>query len=153
MRNIKARVIEPNSIHTCHGSIERILYSSKVMPDGKIKLIESGKQNLKEYINSFAGQTDINSIIQRVKMGDTSMLRNGFYGDFTDAPKSYAEFLQLQIDGRKAFDSLPIETKLQFDNDFNKWLMEAGSDSWLDKMSVIKESDQDLVKDEVKADE
>lgn len=135
MRNPNSRIIDPNDIHTCHGSVDRQLYTSKVMPDGTIKLTPSGKQNLKEYINSFAEQTDINSLIQRVKLGDTSVLRNGSFGDFSEMPRTYADFLQLQIDGKKAFDSLPLETKNAFDNNYHLWLATSGTEDWLRKMS------------------
>lgn len=76
-------------------------------------------------------------IIAQLKNGNTSVInrRPMMYGDFTDAPKSYAQALQMVIDGRATFDALPLSVRNKFDNSFEKWFATAGSPDWLTAMS------------------
>lgn len=123
-------------IYTNHGSPEKITYKLKVLPDGTTKLVEAGKENIQEYIQSFADSTDINNIMTRLANGDVSVLNKSVpqFGDFTGMPSNLAEFMQLEIDCKNLFDSLPIETKKQFDMDKNKFLAQAGGIEWFDKV-------------------
>lgn len=131
-------VSDPGSYITCPGSEEHVIYSPKVNPDGTFSLVESGRESIKDKINSFREQTDIAYIIKRIQLGDTSVLRtDGVYGDFTQMPKTFAEALQLQIDGEKQFMSLPLDVRNAFDNDFRKWFATAGSDDWMVKMQPV----------------
>ncbi len=76
-------------------------------------------------------------ILAQLKNGNTSVInrRPMMYGDFTDAPKSYAQALQMVIDGRATFDALPLSVRNKFDNSFEKWFATAGSPDWLTAMS------------------
>lgn len=119
-------------IYTNPGCKEKIKYTLKVGKDGKTSLVESGKEDWQGYIQSFAESTDINTIVTRLANGDVSALNktNGQFGDFTEMPKSLAEFMQLQIDCNNLFDSLPISVKKEFDMDKNKFFANAGSSDW-----------------------
>lgn len=138
MRNEKARVPDPNSFVTSPGETERVVYTSKVQEDGTILLTPCGKENIKEYINSYVDQTDIHYIMQQLSMGNVSVLSNKspMYGDFTEAPKDLRHAMQIMIDGEKAFYDLPLDTRQKFNNDYRQWLVSAGSEDWLKKMSV-----------------
>ena len=137
MRNKKALVVDPNKIFSEAGSDELITYDSKINPDGTVSLVQSGKESISLYINSFKDQTDMSYIIKRIQLGDLSVLNKarGVFGDFSDMPKTYAETLQLKIDAERAFDNLPAEVKKQFNNSFNQWFMNAGSEDWLKLMT------------------
>lgn len=119
------------------GSRIRKLYSAKVDAEGAIALVESGEENLYDYIQSFKDECDINLIVQRCMSGDVDVLskRQGVYADVTDFPQTYAEVLQRVIDGKNAFDDLPLETRAKFDHSFTQW-MAAMDDmpDWLEKM-------------------
>lgn len=130
-------------IFTNPGSPIHILYGPKVQKDGSIELVEIGKENTDEYIQSFAESTDMSFILAKLAVGDTSVLqrRQAFYGDFTSAPSTFAEALQLQIDAANTFDHLPLDVKQKFDNDVNKFMASAGSEDWLKKMDLWKEPD------------
>lgn len=121
------------------GSPYRTVYSPKVDQNGNIELVESGVENTAEFINSFKESTDISVILARVAAGDMSALnqRNGIFGDFTGMPKTYAEFLQLQIDSNNLFNSLPVEVRDKFGNDPNKFLAESGSKEWVEKLGDV----------------
>ena len=150
MRNKHAKIIDPNSIETNPGSDIHIEYSPKVQPDGTIILKESGKTSISEYINSFKEQTDMSYILSRMAAGDTSVLeqRTPFYGNFLEAPKTYAEALQLVIDGEKEFNRLPLDVRNSFDNDFRQWLAQAGTEYWSTKMVLIEKEPEVSVKEE-----
>lgn len=142
MRNNKAAVSDPNQFYTSPGSEDHVIYSPRVNPDGTVSLFESGRESIKERINSFREQTDIAYILKRLQLGDTSVLRSdGAYGDFTQMPKTFAEALQLQIDGEKKFMQLPLDVRNEFDNDFRKWFASAGSEDWLNKMLPVLPDD------------
>lgn len=123
----------------------KTIYSPIVNEDGSISLKPSGKENLQDRIQSFAAECDINTLVARFAAGDLTALNKsqGMYGDFTDMPKTYAEFLQLQIDSKKYFDSLPVEVKHKFDDDSNKFLAQAGSKEWFEIMSSMYSTGQD----------
>lgn len=56
------------------------------------------------------------------------------YGDFTDLPKTYAEFLQAQINAGRIWDTLPVSIKEKFDNNKDLFFVQAGSDVWMEKL-------------------
>ena len=128
-----------NDVFTNSGDPIHIILSPVVNDDGTIDLVESGKENTDDMIQSFAESCDINIILKRVANGETELLqqRKGMFGDFTNMPKTYAEVLQLQIDSNNLFNSLPIEIKQKFDNDANKFFVSAGSKEWIDKLGDI----------------
>lgn len=139
MRNLNSKVRESKLFVTQSGSDVHILYSSKVLPNGQIRLTPSGKESITEKINAQKEFTDMSYIISRLMVGDTSVLRDGaVYGDFTVAPKSLAESLQIIIDGQQKFDALPLDVKNKFDNNYMKWIMQSGSVDWFNKMGLVK---------------
>lgn len=148
MRNEKACIPDPNKFVTNSGETERVVYTSKVMENGTILLTPCGKENIKEYINSFVDQTDINYIVQQLSMGNVSVLNNRspMYGDFTEAPKDLRHAMQIMMDGEKAFYQLPLDVRQKFNNDFRQWLVTAGSESWLKNMGSSA-SDPEQVKE------
>lgn len=129
-----------NSIVSNPGSRYRTLYTSKVLSNGAIVLNESGKEDTFEKIQSFESATDMTYILAKLASGDMSVLNvhPGSYGDFTSAPKTLAEALQMKIDADRVYDSLPVEVKKKFDNDRDKFFASAGSDEWLDKLGMTK---------------
>lgn len=139
------------------GSPEKVLYAPIVKDDGTIELKESGKENLQEYIDSFAEECDINVIVAKFAAGDIGVLnqRVGTFGDFTKLPKTFAEMLQLQIDSKKYFDGLPVEIKQMFNNDCNQFFAQTGTKEWYEIMNSMypqNEKTEDIVveKGEVK---
>ena len=58
------------------GSPIKIRYSYAITKDG-IEVVEAGKINLYEYIQSFKDSVNINTIIARYKAGDLNALLEG----------------------------------------------------------------------------
>lgn len=139
MRNKNACVSDPNIFVTSCGSKYRSVFAPIVCPDGTIQLVESGKEDIQQYIDSFRDQTDMTYILQRMAAGDTSVLnqKEPMFGDFTNMPSTYAEALQLVIDREAQFMKLPLEVRNKFDNDFRKWFAQSGSDDWFEKMDSV----------------
>lgn len=137
MRNKYSKVSDPSSFVTDPGSDIHVIYSGKLCPDGQIRLTESGKESISEKINAEKMFTDISYIRSRLALGDTSVIRPAssvMYGDLTKAPKTLADNLQIFINARSSFDNLPLETRNKFDNNYLKWLQDAGTDEWVKKM-------------------
>lgn len=134
-------VYADNNLVSNSGSPFKTIYSPKVDEEGRIELVEAGVENFQEYIDSFRDSCDIQLIIKRVEQGDLTVLNKavGFYGDVTKLPKTYAELLQLQIDSKKAFDSLPIEVKHKFDDDANVFFATSGTEEWMKKLGIVNE--------------
>lgn len=142
-----------NDIYTDPGDPIRIIYSPVVQKNGDIILEVSGKEDFQAYIQSFRESTDMAYIFASVNAGDMSVLNKvqGAYGDFTKMPSTYAEFLQMQIDAKNTFDKLPHEIKMKFDNDVNKFMVNAGDAEWLEKLGVkiIDNTDPDNIEPKV----
>ena len=100
------------------------LYEARVDNNGTIDLVEAGRENLYDYIQSFKDSCDINTIVKRFAAGDTDVLarRQATYGDFTQLPGTYAELLNTVIQGENYFNSLPLETRAKFNHSFHEWM-------------------------------
>lgn len=94
-----------------------------VKDDGSIELVVDRLEDTDEIIDSYRASTDINNILVRISNGEIGLLnqKNGFYGDFTEFPKTYAEMLDLMHRGEEFFNKLPAETKEKYNNDFNQF--------------------------------
>lgn len=138
MRNKNAKVSDPKKFITSSGAKYHIEYDGSVDKEGNITLKEVGKTDIKASINSYKETTDIDYIRKKIEMGDLSGINQSkpSFGDFTQMPKTMAEALQMQIDAKRAFMKLDIDTRNKFDNDVNKFLVSAGSEEWLKKLGI-----------------
>lgn len=140
MRNKNAKVSDPNSFITDPGSDIHVIYTGRLLESGEVILTESGKESISEKINAEKEFTDISYIMQRLSMGDTSVLRTDVaYGDYRDLPKDMREGLELLVNAERTFDTLPLEIKQKFNGSYLNWLKTSGSDEWNEKMSPKKE--------------
>lgn len=142
MRHENARVSDPNSFVSHSGEKFRVLYDSFRNEDGTISLKAASKKDIKAEINSHAAETDMAVIVQKLMMGDSSVLsvKKPLFGDFTQFPTTYAEAFDLVNRSEKAFESLSPDIKQKFDNDCAKWFSSIGSQEWLDIMGISPES-------------
>lgn len=151
MRNKFAGVSDPHSFISCSGERIHTLYDSRF--DGsRVVLEESGSFDLQERINSFAPYTDISYMLNRLKVGDNSVLscRPALYGDFAGMPDNPTDAINIYHGAERAFSMLSAEEKLTFNNDFRVWLasLMAGSTA-----AVRPVADPEPVVDVNKADE
>lgn len=138
-----------NFVPTYSGELYHTIYRAKVKANGELDLVEDGKEDIKEKINSFRDTTDMQYILRQMALGNTSVLLKspGDYGDFTGMPKTMAEAMQLQIDAERAFYDLPLDIRNNFDNDVHRWLSTAGDEEWAKKMNFVKDNIDDTVKE------
>lgn len=99
----------------------------------------SGKTNRYEKVQSHKEECLIENILSRATL-DPSVLnqRIGQYGDFTQMPKSLAEFQNMAINLENTFKSLPAEVRAKFDNSVDKFIHDAGSKEWFDAVNPKK---------------
>ena len=92
------------------GSPEHITYAGHYDEKGRVVLEESGRENLYDYIQSYAESCDIHVLMKRYANGDVDALsqKQGFYGDFLDFPKTYAEALNHMNEMERRMPRLPM---------------------------------------------
>lgn len=148
-RRIEDRV----RIYTCPGSRTVPEFFKQISDDGVEFLKECGTRDLYDEIQSHKDSVDIHIILAKYASGDTSVLskKQGMYGDFTKAPTSLVEMIQLVNEADRAFLDLPLEVREKFGSSVARWLAEYGTDAWSEKMGFM-DSVNDAVK-EVKVDE
>lgn len=125
-------------ISTNPGNPIKQLFTGSYNERGQVELKEDGTEDLYAYIQSFAESTDIHSILQRYQNGEVDVLEKvqGFYGDITEMPHTYAEALQRIADSEKVFMSLPVEVRAKFGHSFSEFLSASQEADFLDRLGV-----------------
>ena len=123
MRNPKACIPDFASIATPGGSRLKNVYHS-VFDGKKIVLECSGVMDIQEQIESFAPFTDLNYMLHRLSVGDTSVLakRTPMYGDFSRLPDNPVDAINLVHSAERKFIALPVDEKEKYNNDYRVWL-------------------------------
>ena len=124
------------------GSPEHITYAGHYDEKGRVVLEESGRENIYDFIQSHAESCDIHVLMKRYQNGDIDALsqKQGFYGDFLDFPKTYAEALNHMNEMERQFMALPVETREKFGNSFTEFLAASAEPDFLDRLGIKKES-------------
>ncbi len=114
------------------------LYSGSYNERGQLELKEDGTEDLYAFIQSFAESTDIHAILKRYQNGEVDVLEKvqGFYGDITEMPHTYAEALQRIADSEKVFMSLPVDVRAKFGHSFSEFLAASQDSDFLDRLGV-----------------
>lgn len=144
LRNKFSRIPDDfTSFKSPAGDLFHDVLSPSFRSDGTIELKVSDRVDIKKEINSYRDETDMSFILSRLMSGDDSVLnpRPPMYGDFSQLPTSYAEMLNMVIDGERYFDSLPLDIRKNFDNDRAKWFASIGSEPWLSAMGLVRRED------------
>ena len=126
---------------SCSGDREIDVFTPTVRKDGVVQLDVTSKKDIYPDIQSHKDSVDIHVLLTRYANGDLSALENaqGFYGDITDVPRTYAEVFQRLKDGEAAFYQLPVEIREKFGHSFERWLSTSGTDDWKVKMGVVSD--------------
>lgn len=87
-------------------------------------LIETGTIDTQDIIEAYGPLTDINFMLHRLSMGDTSVLssRSPMYGDFSGLPSNPIDAINMVENARASFNSLSGEEKQNYNNDYRVWL-------------------------------
>lgn len=110
--------------HANPGCRLRPIFSPRFDDSGVMELIQTGTEDLYDFIQSFKESVDIHVILDRYRRGDINALSRvqGAYGDFTTVPKTYAEALNALISAENYFNGLPLEVRAQFGHSFQQFL-------------------------------
>ncbi len=124
------------------GSPVKQLYAGSYNECGQVELREDGTEDLYAFIQSFADSTDIHAILRRFENGEVDVLEKvqGFYGDVTEMPKTYAEALQRIADSEKVFMSLPVDVRAKFGHSFSEFLAASNDADFLERLGVQVET-------------
>lgn len=98
--------------------------------DGIKTLVKTGETDIYSLIQAHAPEADIHNILAKFLNGDDSVLNKvvGTFGDFTDCPTTYAEMFDRVQKCKNIFDTLPVDLKEKFDNSYEKFWSDFGSD-------------------------
>lgn len=123
---------------SCSGDRYRPVFTPEVMDDGQIDLVQTGVEDIQQYIDSFKDSCDISVMVQRFLAGDETALRNGnpVFMDILGAPKTLAEAYQLNFRAEAAFNNLPVDVREKFNNNFYTFLSGAGTKEWFDTLKM-----------------
>lgn len=123
MRNPCAAVSDPNAFTTDSGSPIHVTHEARF--NGRtLELVETGRENIQDLIESYAPYTDLNYMLHRLSIGDTSVLtkRQPLYGDFSAMPTNPVDAINLVHSAEDAFGRLSVEDKAKYNNDYRVWL-------------------------------
>lgn len=100
------------------GSREKILYAGSYNSDGTVEIRETGKEDLYGYIQSHKDSVDIHVLLKRYQNGETDVMQRvqGFYGDVTEFPDTYAGVLDVIQKANTLFAELPADKRAMFHN-------------------------------------
>lgn len=108
---------------TSPGDRQHIRYEPR-FNGSSVVLREVGREDIQERIDAFAPYTDLNYMLSRLKVGDSSVLntRQAMYGDFTGLPTNGIDAVNLIQSAESRFLELSAEDRQKFNNDFRVWL-------------------------------
>lgn len=120
------------------GSPIKIVYGSSLDKNGNIIVKEKGRENLADYIDSFAESCDLSVILNRFLHGDTEALnqKKALFMDLTEMPTNYNDMVNQFNNARELFNGLPTDVKEKFDNDINKFYCTVGTEDWFKKLEI-----------------
>lgn len=120
------------------GDRYRPVYTPEIAADGQIELVQTGVEDLQQYIDSFKDSCDISVMVQRYIAGDETALRSGnpVFMDLLGAPKTLADAYAINFRAEAAFNNLPADVRARFNNNFHTFLSGAGSKEWFDSLKM-----------------
>lgn len=92
--------------------------------NGHMELEPCGKDNLYDFIQSWAESVDIHVLMKKYQNGDITALnqRQGQFIDIADFPTSYAEMFNLMQEAEDKFYELDPSIRAKFNHNFREYL-------------------------------
>lgn len=136
-------------IETNPGSGIKEEYQLRITEDGE-DLVKTGESDLYEYIQSHADSVDIHKILERCAMLDDYSILNRMpaqFMDVSDMPRNLAEAHSTIQDAKNYFNSLPLEMRQEYENNFTLFLQDLGSDHFVKMCSDYIEARNNRIDD------
>lgn len=128
---------KPKRVPNEPGNIMEPQYKERYDEDGNPYLEQVGEVNTYEKIQSYKDEVDPMSILARYAAGETTIMANpGWYIDTSKLPKNYIEWRNMMNEQKEKFDTLPLEIRNRFNNNFDQWAATAGEPEWLENMGI-----------------
>lgn len=126
---------------TSFGSPIREVYSPGYA-DGVQTVVPSGSYNQQELIDSYAPSCDLSYMLNRLKLGDTSVLtpKTPMYGDFTAVPTSPQEIIRVVTNAQNAFGCMSLADRAKYDNNYLTWLQAVLTGDFAQTDSVVSDA-------------
>lgn len=127
-------------VYTNPGTKTEPIYSYKYDKEGHKDLVISGEKDLDAEIQANKDYCSIAKMVERFSMGDENALDRvkGFYADFTEMLRSYAEMFQRVEDCYASFNSLDPDVKEVFGNDANVFWSSFGTGEFYERLGETK---------------
>lgn len=121
-------------------------YELQVDENGIHDLVETGKVDTYEMIQSYKDSVDIHNILERFANGDQTALNKNqpMFGDFTEMPKTMAEFQQTLADAEKMFMSLPVEKRALFNHSVSEFVASFGSRKFFEAFGIETQKSDEI---------
>lgn len=125
-----------------HGRKEKNTYGIEIDERGHKSVKKTGETNLYEKIQQSADSTNIELIIKRATLGDTTALNKyqTVFADITNAPTSLAEAQNSIIKLNEVFGQLPLEIRSAYDHSPEKFIADFGSEKFMSLMNPTPET-------------
>lgn len=124
------------------GNVMEPQYKERYDENGNAYLEQVGEINTYEKIQSYKDEVDPMSILARYAAGDTTVMANpGWYIDTSKLPANYIEWRNLMNEQKEKFETLPLEIRNKFGNNFDTWAATAGEPEWLENMGIMPKTD------------
>lgn len=124
------------------------VFQEEFSKDGKKELVCIGKTNIYDKIQEGKENTEISHILERVALGDLSVLRaqEPQYIDATTLPKTLMEANNIVLKAKQEFEKMPKEVREKFDYSPDQYVNTMGTKEWLDKMAPFNEKAAEIKK-------
>lgn len=133
---------KPKRLPNEPGNIIEPQYRERYDENGNAYLEQIGEINTYEKIQSYRDEVDPMSILARYAAGDTTVMANpGWYIDTSKLPANYIEWRNLMNEQKEKFETLPLEIRNKFNNNFDQWAATAGEPEWLENMGIMPNQD------------
>lgn len=138
----------PKSIPTPAGDQFLETFQEEYDKTGKKVLVCIGKTNIYDKIQEGKENTEIAHILERVALGDLSLLRaqEPQYIDATTLPKNLMEANNIVLKAKQEFEKMPKDVREKFDFSADEYVNTMGTKEWLDKMAPFNEKAAEIKK-------
>lgn len=118
--------------------------------NNNMELVETGKSNLYDYIQSHKDSVDIHKILERCSQIEDYYLLNRMptqFMDVTDMPDNLAGAYAMVKDAENFFERMPVDIKEKYNNNFIEFINDLGTEkfnmnvsNFLDSVKKVTES-------------
>lgn len=114
------------------------------------ELKQTGEKDLYAEIQSHAESCDIKMLLQRLDLGDNSMIRVSQFMDITDMPSTLAEAYNMIRNATQDFNALPLEIRKEYDFSAEEYIKDLGSEKWRELVAKKAEKQEEKKVEEKK---